>query len=230
MRQSHIRGIIFLALVLIFSINVYAEDIIKLERRIQNCEEVLNEIFLMPDKSIPSDLLSNCAAVAIFPYVLKGGFFVGVRYGKGVVVAHDPQTGAWKAPAFFTVGGASFGFQFGAQAIDMILVIMNKRGLEGLLKDKFTLGADAAVAAGPVGRNVSIKTDAMLKAGIFSYSRSKGLFAGVALEGAVINSDLDANRVYYGGPVRSEEILLGNKIIPPSSSDRLISTLIRLSR
>lgn len=223
--------ILILAFTFFTSSTLYAaEDIVKLEMRLQNCNEVLNEIMQMPDKGIPADLLSKCAAVAVFPYVLKGGFFVGARFGKGVVVAHDPKTGTWKTPAFFTVGGGSFGFQFGAQAIDLILVIMNKRGLEGLLNDRFTLGGDAAVAAGPIGRAVSADTDISLKAGIFSYSRSKGLFAGVALKGTVIAPDKQANKTYYGGPVNVEEILLGDRIIPPPSSKPLLQTLRRFSK
>ena len=207
-----------------------AEDLARLEKRIQNCDEVINEIMQMPDKAIPKDLLSKCAAVAIFPYVLKGGFVIGARYGKGVVIAHNPKTGEWKAPAFFSIGGGSFGFQFGAQAIDLILVIMNKRGLEGLLKDKFTLGADAAVAAGPVGRSASLDTDLLLKAGILSYSRSKGFFAGVALKGAVVATDKRANHTYYSGPVRVKEILLGNRIIPPRSAYSLRQSLNRFCK
>lgn len=200
MKSLRLAGILILTLTFFASHSLYAaEDIVKLEMRLQNCNEVLNEIMQMPDKGIPADLLSKCAAVAVFPYVLKGGFFVGARFGKGVVIAHDPKTGTWRAPAFFTVGGGSFGFQFGAQAIDLILVIMNKRGLEGLLNDRFTLGGDAAVAAGPIGRAVSADTDISLKAGIFSYSRSKGLFAGVALKGTVIAPDKGANKTSTAG-------------------------------
>jgi lipid-binding SYLF domain-containing protein len=232
MRFLHLLILIILIFAITFftDSNLYAGDIVKLEKRIQNCDEIVNEIMQMPDKTIPTDLLSKCAAVAIFPYVVKGGFFVGARYGKGVVVAHDSKTGKWRTPAFFTIGGGSFGFQIGAQAIDLILVIMNKRGLEGLLKDRFTLGADAAVAAGPVGRVASADTDLLLKAGIFSYSRSKGIFAGVALKGIVITPDKKANQTYYGGPVNVQEILLGNKVIPPPSSKSLIDTLSRLSK
>jgi lipid-binding SYLF domain-containing protein len=207
-----------------------AEDVAKLEKRVQNCNEVLKEIMQMPDKAIPEDLLSKSVAVAVFPYVLKGGFFIGARYGKGVILGHNPKTGKWKPPAFFTIGGGSFGLQFGAQAVDLILVIMNERGLEGLLKDKFTLGADAAVAAGPLGRSVSADTDLLLKAGIFSYSRTKGLFAGIALKGAVIAPDDEANQTYYGGPVHVKEILFGDRIITPASSRELIQTLNRFSK
>ena len=230
MRYLRLAFISVLTMTFFTCTNLYAESREKLETRIQNCNEVLNEIIQMPDKGIPTELLSKCAAVAIFPYVLKGGFFVGARYGKGVVLAHNPKSGQWKPPAFFTIGGGSFGFQFGAQAIDLILVIMNKRGLEGLLKDKFILGADAAAAAGPVGRSVSVDTDLLLKAGIFSYSRSKGFFAGVALKGAVIIPDKEANRAYYGGPVAAKEILLGDRIIPPASSRELIKTLKNFSK
>ncbi len=227
-----LRLVISLVLIMTFfaSSALYAADLAKLERRIQNCDEIINEVMQMPDKAIPTDLLSKCAAVAVFPYVLKGGFFVGARFGRGIVVAHDPKTGRWKSPAFFTVGGGSFGLQFGAQAIDLILVIMNKRGLEGLLQDKFTLGGDAAVAAGPLGRNASADTDLLLKAGILSYSRSKGLFAGVAVKGAVIMPDKGANHTYYSGPVNVKEIVFGNSIIPPASSEELLKTLNKFSR
>lgn len=229
--MKYLRLAVILFLIMVFSSdNLYAEHLVRLEKRLQNCNEVLTEIMQMPDRAIPEDLLSKCAAVAVFPYVVKGGFFLGARYGKGVVIAHNPRTGQWKAPAFFTIGGGSFGLQFGAQAIDLILVIMNKRGLEGLLKDKFTLGGDAAAAAGPVGRTASADTDLLMKAGIFSYSRSKGLFAGVALKGAAIMPDKQANRTYYGGPVDAKEILLGNKIIPPASSRELINTLKKFSK
>ncbi len=225
MRYLRLAFILVLTPAFFACANLYADEPEKLETRIQNCDEVLNEIIQMPDKGIPTELLSKCAAVAVFPYVLKGGFFVGARYGRGIVLAHNPESGQWKPPAFFTIGGGSFGLQFGAQAIDLILVIMNKRGLEGLLKDKFTLGADAAIAAGPVGRSISADTDLLLKAGIFSYSRSKGFFAGVALKGAVIMPDKEANRSYYGGPVDAKEILLGDRIIPPASSRELLKTL-----
>lgn len=221
-----ILTVIFFSSTVVFA----ADDIEKLEKRIQDSHEIINEVMQMPDKAIPTDLLSKCAAVAVFPYVLKGGFFIGARYGKGIVIAHDSQTGRWQAPAFFSIGGGSFGLQFGAQAVDLILVIMNKRGLEGLLKDKFTLGGDAAVAAGPVGRLASADTDLLFKAGIFSYSRSKGFFAGVALQGAVVIPDEAANKTYYGGPVRTEEILFGNNIIIPPSSKPLIETLSKFSK
>ena len=226
------RQIFILALIMAFcaSSNVYADDLKKLEKRLQDCDEIITEIMQMPDESIPTDLLSKCAGVAIFPYVLKGGFFVGARYGKGVLVAHDAKTGEWKTPAFFTIGGGSFGLQFGAQAIDMVLVVTNKRGLEALLNDRCTLGADAAVAAGPVGRSASADTDLSLKASIFSYSRSKGLFAGVAVKGAVIAPDKKANHAYYGGPVEMQEIIFGDKILPPASSKPLLKTLKGFSK
>ncbi|MFH1046545.1 MAG: lipid-binding SYLF domain-containing protein, partial [Candidatus Omnitrophota bacterium] len=191
--------------------------------------EILNEVTMMPDKSIPTDLLSKCAGVAIFPYVLKGGFFVGARYGKGIVIAHDANSGKWKAPAFFTIGGGSFGFQIGAQATDLILVIINKRGLEGLLQDKFTLGADAEVAAGPVGRNASADTDLLMKAGIFSYSRTKGIFAGVSVEGAVLIPDKDANHSYYNADITTEEIIFGDKATVPASAQKLLQALTKAS-
>jgi lipid-binding SYLF domain-containing protein len=229
MKFARLAVIAILVMSLFSATSLYAADLSKLEKRIDNCEEIISEVMQMPDKSIPNDFLSKCAGVAIFPYVVKGGFFVGARFGKGIVLAHDPKTNEWKPPAFFTIGGGSFGLQFGAQAIDLILVIMNKRGLEGLLQDKFTLGGDAAVVAGPLGRNASADTDLLMKAGIFSYSRAKGAFAGVAIKGAVIAPDKDANHTYYDGSVSAEEILFGGKIIAPASAKELLQTLKEIS-
>ncbi|MFC1631684.1 lipid-binding SYLF domain-containing protein [Candidatus Omnitrophota bacterium] len=226
-----IRIILTGILLCLFSVPVVsAAELAKLERRLENCDEVLNEVLQMPDKTIPADLLSKCAAVCVFPYVIKGGFFVGARYGKGVVIAHDPDTGTWQSPAFFTIGGGSFGFQFGAQAVDLILVVMNKRGLESLLKNRFTLGGDIAVVAGPVGRVASADTDLLFKAGVLSYSRSKGIFAGVALKGAVVAPDDEANHAYYSGPVGAREIILGERIVPPATAKPIIETLKRFSK
>ncbi len=157
---------------------------------------VLDEIMAVPVKSIPRSLLADAEAIAIVPNVVKGSFVVGVRHGKGVVLVRD-EAGAWMAPQFVSLTGGSIGFQVGVQATDVILVFKSKKSVEGLLKGKFTIGADAAAAAGPVGREAAAATDARLKAEIYSYSRSRGLFAGVSLDGSVLDIDRNANTLYY---------------------------------
>ncbi|UCC66071.1 MAG: lipid-binding SYLF domain-containing protein, partial [Deltaproteobacteria bacterium] len=176
---------------------LYAGEV-RLDNRINECAEVLNELMDVPESRIPHKLMRQCEAIAIFPSVVKAGFIIGGRGGKGVVVARDETTGEWGAPAFYTLGGASVGFQIGAQVIDLILIIPTRRVLRGLVRDRFTLGGDAAVAAGPVGRDAELSADILLRGGVFSYSRSKGLFAGVALKGSVLEPDYEANRSYHG--------------------------------
>jgi len=201
----------------------------KLEERVENSTDVINEIMGIPEKGIPSDLLKYCRAVAIFPNVLKGGFIFGVKGGKGVICAHDPETGTWSAPAFFTIGGGSWGLQIGAESIDLVLVIMSKRGLDSLLTSKVKLGGDVGVAAGPVGRRAEAGMDILFKAEILSYSRSKGLFAGLSLEGATIFQNQDANRAFYGKELSARDILIDKKINPTPLGQKLINTLQKYS-
>jgi SH3 domain-containing YSC84-like protein 1 len=197
----------------------------KLETRVENSIDVLNEVMGIPEKGIPSDLLKSCRAVAIFPNVLKGAFIFGAKGGKGIICSHDPQTGTWSAPAFFTIGGGSWGLQIGAESIDLVLVIMTKRGLDSLLTSKVKLGGDIGVAAGPVGRRAEAGVDILLKAEILSYSRSKGLFAGLSLEGATIFQTEDANRAFYGKELSAREILIDKMIKPTPLGQKLINTL-----
>ncbi len=196
-----------------------------LDSRIWEAKQVLSEIMASPDQSIPEELLAKCKAIAIYPNVLKGGFIFGARYGKGVVLKKDETSGKWGPVAFSTIGGGSWGLQIGGQATDLILVILNERGLNGLLSNNFTLGADASVAAGPVGRNSEASTDLSLRAGILSYSRSRGLFAGIALDGAVLTQDNNSNTAYYGKYVTSRDVLLGNAVQMQPSSTELAQTL-----
>ncbi len=192
----------------------------ELDARIDESRQVMAEVMATPDQSIPEELLAKCKAIAIYPNVLKAGFIIGGRFGKGVVLKKDEKTGKWGPVAFSTIGGGSWGLQIGGSATDLILVIMNERGLKGLLSDNFTLGADAAVAAGPVGRNSEAATDLSLRAGIISYSRSRGLFAGMALDGAVMTQDNNSNSLYYGKSLTSKDILLGNAVeVQPSTKD-----------
>ena len=221
---------IFLALFTLFSASfVYAENA-KLDRRIEECADLFEEVMQMPDKAIPEDLLSKCSGVAIFPSVLKGGFFIGGRYGKGVVLYRDKRTGKWSTPAFYTIGGLSYGLQIGGQAIDLILVITNKRGMKSLIKNSITLGGDLAASVGPVGRNAEAGTDLLLKAGILSYSRSRGLFAGIAIKGAVIKQDIETNKSYYDEDVTAEDILFKKKVKPTPTGRELIKVLGRYSK
>ena len=200
----------------------------ELDGRLQEAAIVLKEIMASPDQSIPEELLSKCEAIAIYPNVLKGGFIFGARFGKGVVVAKD-SNGKWTPVAFSTIGGGSWGLQIGGQMTDLIFVVMNERGVQGLLNSKFTLGADASVAAGPVGRNSQAATDLTLRAGILSYSRSRGLFGGLALDGSVVTQDNNSNTLYYGKPVTSTDILKGNAVTAQPSSKELIDELTEYS-
>ncbi len=166
------------------------------ENTVEAASAVLREIMSIPMTSIPESLLAEAQGVAIIPGMVKGAFVVGVRHGKGVIVARDPS-GAWRAPVFITVTGGSVGWQAGVESTDVVAVFRNRRGVDGLLRGKLTLGADASVAAGPVGRDASAATDALLKAEILSYSRSRGLFAGVAIDGAALLVNHRANAAYY---------------------------------
>lgn len=197
----------------------------ELDRRVWEAKEVLQEIMAAPDESIPEELFAKCEAIAIYPGVLKGGFMIGARYGKGVVLKRDDKTGKWGPVAFSTIGGGSWGLQIGASSTDLILVIMNERGLDGILSSNVKLGADAAIAAGPVGRSSEAATDLTLRAGILSYSRSRGVFGGIALEGAVVTQDNDSNYEYYGKDVTSKDILFGNAVPVKDSSKELVEAL-----
>jgi len=174
---------------------------------------VFGEIMATPDKGIPKDLLEKAECVAVFPSVLKAGFIVGGRGGRGVASCRTPR--GWSAPAYFSLGGASFGLQIGAQSTDFVMLFMNKEGLNSLLSDEFTLGADASVAAGPVGRQSGAATDLKLNAQILSYSRSRGLFAGLELKGVVIKADKDDMRDVYGEGVTAKQVLKENKVSAP---------------
>jgi lipid-binding SYLF domain-containing protein len=186
---------------------------------------VFEEMTAMPDESIPRALLESCKAVAIFPSTITGGFIVGGKYGKGIIIARDLDTGEWTAPAFFQIAGGSFGFQIGGAAIDHILLIMSERGLNGLLESSFKLGADASVAAGPVGRDVGAATDLYLKGGIYSYSQARGAFIGAKLEGSRISFDYDSNHMYYDRALDAQDILIRKEVKPTESAQRLLSLL-----
>ncbi len=198
------RMILGVAALLVFAVTGFADK--KEEaRRAQKAAQAFREIMDAPDQAIPQDLLDRASCVAVFPSVKKGGFVVGGQFGRGLVSCR--RASGWSAPAYFTIGGGSFGLQIGAQAVDLVLLVMNEDGVNGLLKSKFEIGAGAAAAAGPVGRNASASTDATLNAQILSYSRSKGLFAGLELKGSVIKEDEDANKDVYGRAVSARDLL-----------------------
>lgn len=213
-----------LTTLLLSSDALYADPRPELDSRILNAKKVMGEIMTTPDQSIPEELLAKCKAIAIYPSVLKAGFIFGGRFGKGVLLRRNEATGLWGPPAFSTLGGGSWGLQIGADATDLILVILNDRGLDGLLQSNFTMGTDVGVAAGPVGRSTEAATDLTLTSGILSYSRSRGLFAGMTIQGAVLTEDNNSNSAYYGKPTTSWEILFGTGVeIQPSSKDLLES-------
>lgn len=182
------------------------------KRVFANATEVLDSLTNAPDKAIPREMLERAECLMVFPNVVKGAFIVGGRYGRGVAVCRT-ATGL-SAPAYFSVGGASVGWQWGGESTDLVLLVMDKDGMKHLLEDKFTLGAKASAAAGPVGRSAEASTDAKLQAQILSWSRTEGLFAGASLEGAVIQQSEDANRRMYGEHITATEILGSTKSAP----------------
>ena len=197
-------------------------------KRLARASEVFTEIMSTPDKGIPGNLLDKAECVAIVPGMSKGGIGVGGRYGKGVVVCRRGDRG-WTAPSFLTVEGGSFGLQLGFEKVDLVMLIMNRHGMDALIGDKFTVGADAAAAAGPVGRNTSADTDVKLNAEILTYSRAKGLFGGLALNGAVVKQDREDNRSFYGKDMDARQILMEGTVPMPPEARSLAAALSRTS-
>jgi len=203
-----------------------ASDQTKDDERLRNSGTVLKEILDVPE-GIPQDLLDKADCVVVFPSVLKAAFIVGGSYGRGAMSCRKGEnfTGPWGAPTMMALEGGSFGFQIGGQATDFVLLVMNERGASGILASKVKLGADASVAAGPVGRDASADTDATLRAEILSYSRARGLFAGVSLEGSTIRPDNGDNRRVYGRDIPARDIVLSGSVPVPPAAEPLISTL-----
>jgi len=199
----------------------------KAVQRVQAAADVLNEIQGAPDQGVPEDVLGSAECVAVVPTMLNGGFIVGARYGRGVASCRTPK--GWSAPAFFAVEGGSFGFQIGAQAVDLVMLVMNDDGMHRLLSSKFKMGADASVAAGPVGRHAAADTDWKLRAQILSYSRARGVFAGIALDGAVVKQDKDSTREFYGHLVTTKASL-GGAIEAPSTAYPFLETLAKWAK
>jgi len=198
--------------------------------RLENAGTVIDEILNVPD-NISQDLLDKARCVIVLPSVLKAAFVVGGSYGRGVMVCRTGEhfRGPWGAPVMMALEGGSVGLQIGGQATDFVILVMNDRGAQSLLKSKVKLGADAAIAAGPKGRDAQANTDVTLRAEMLSYSRSRGVFAGVSLEGSTLRPDGDANRKLYGRDVSSEEIIKEPKVEAPEAAHKLISRLQRAS-
>jgi lipid-binding SYLF domain-containing protein len=192
--------------------------------RLKRATEVFNEIMATPDKGIPGDLLDKAECVAIVPGLKKAGLGLGGKYGKGLVMCRQGKKN-WSAPSFITIEGGSVGFQIGVQQTDVVMLIMNRKGIEKLIGDKFTLGADASAAAGPVGRDASAQTNVRLDAEILTYSRAKGLFAGVSLNGATLRQDKDDNTEFYGKEMNGRAILLEATVPMPEEAKALAAAL-----
>jgi lipid-binding SYLF domain-containing protein len=198
---------------------------VKETTRVETASEVMEKIMEIPETAIPPALLADAQGIAVIPGVIKLGFVVGGQYGNGVLVVRG-KDGAWSNPVFVTLISGSIGWQIGAQATDFVIVFKTPRSIDGIMKGKYTLGADAAVAAGPVGRRAEAATDVELKAEIYSYSRSRGLFAGVSLEGSSLQVDHESDAAFYGkGDIRPSEILEGKEAKAPAAAESLKKTL-----
>lgn len=218
-----------LAFAICFALTALAadENPTKAADRVQAAADVLNEIQSAPDQGIPQNVLASAECVAVVPTMLNGGFILAARYGRGVASCRNPK--GWSAPAFFRVEGGSFGLQIGGQAIDLVMLVMNDDGMHRLLSSKFKLGADASVAAGPVGRQAAAGTDWKLRAQILSYSRARGVFAGIALDGAVVRQDKDATREFYGHMVTNRASLRG-AVPAPAAAYPFLETLAKWAK
>ena len=194
-------------------------DVVK---RINAAAKVLDEIMATPDKGIPEDALANAKCIAVVPSMIKGGFIVGGRYGKGIATCRNAK--GWSAPAPISIAGGSWGLQFGGEAVDLVMLVMNQKGMDALLSSKFKLGADASVAAGPVGRQAEGSTDIKMKSEVLTYSRARGVFAGIELNGAVVKQDDDETRVLFGKMVPFRAILSG-RVPAPAECQSFLSAV-----
>lgn len=228
MRKNHWKLVSVLVLALLAGAFVFDAPTLAAspKGRIQDAVKVLREMAAQKDAETMGDLLKEAKGVAIFPSVVKAGLVLGGQYGEGLVLRRDPASKRWYGPTFSTIAGASWGLQVGAQSIALVLVITNDRGLEGFKANNVKLGGDFAVAAGPVGRRGEMSTDYKLKASIYSYSMTKGLFAGISLDGSAINVDKDANKEYWGKATTATEAL--NKAASSAQIKQLVAELERV--
>lgn len=222
------RSLLRLVLVMSLAVTAFAgDDAQKVQGRVTSAGNILQQIQAAPDERIPEQVLASAACVAIVPSMLNGGFVLGMRYGRGVATCRTAK--GWSAPAFFVVEGGSFGPQFGGQAVDLIMLVMNKDGMMNLLSSKFKFGAQAGVAAGPVGRQAAAETDWKMRAEVLCYSRSRGAFAGATLEHGKIKFDKDSTRAFYGHMVRPKTSLTG-EIDAPSTTYPFLGPLSEWAR
>jgi lipid-binding SYLF domain-containing protein len=208
------------------AVAVYPTKLNNEQKRLEECGVVMQEVLNVPD-NIPQELLEKAECVIVIPSVMKLAFGVGASYGRGAMVCRQGQKfrGPWGAPAMYALEGGSIGFQIGGQATDLILLVMNDRGMESILSSKVKLGADASVAAGPKGRDASANTDAWMRAEILSYSRSRGLFAGISLEGSTLRPDDDASADVYGHAIKAKDIVRSEKMGVPAAGRHLVNAL-----
>lgn len=219
------KRVLVVAALICMSLPLVAQQ--KDDQRIRDSAAVLKEILATPDKGIPQDLLDRSECVVVFPSVKKAAFIVGGSYGRGVITCRTGQNlnGKWSAPAMFALEGASFGLQLGGQATDFVLLIMNDQGANSVMSSKVKIGADASAAAGPVGRDTSAETDIVMKAEILSWSRARGVFAGISLEGSTMRSDDDGNKALYGQELTAKQIVREGKVPPPDAAQGLLHLL-----
>jgi len=222
------KRFMLLALCVSLALPVFGQE--KETQRLKDSYDVLKAVAGMPD-GIPKDLLNKAECVIVVPAVKKAAFLVGASYGRGVMSCRSGAnyTGAWTAPAFYAIEGGSFGLQAGGQATDYVLLVMNEQGAKSVLSSKVKLGADASVAAGPVGRATSAETDIVMKAEILSWSRNRGVFGGISLEGSTLRSDDDANKNLYGKELNAKQIVRGNAVKIPAAGKPLIALLNKMS-
>jgi lipid-binding SYLF domain-containing protein len=218
-----------LAAGLLFTTPISAAEPDGEQKRLAESAEVLTELMQTPDDAIPEHILERAEAIVVIPQLVKGGFVVGAQHGKGVMSVRNRANNTWSTPGFVTLTGGSFGWQIGVQSVDLVLVVMNPKGVQELLDTEFTVGANASVAAGPVGRKAEASTDASLSAGILAYSRAKGLFAGLTLEGSSLRDDEDANEDYYNKRISTENVVrgLGQASLPEARA--FVETLQRVT-
>ena len=220
------RALIGAVLLAVGASTVQATDVsTRQAERIREAATVLNEIHAVPDKDIPQELWTRAECVIVVPSLKKAAFVVGGEYGKGLMSCR--HSGEWSAPIFMQVGKGSWGLQIGAQTIDLVLLVMNASGMEKMLRNKVSLGAEASIAAGPIGRDARAATDAQMKAEILSYSRAQGLFAGINFSGGVVKPDVDDNKDLYGSKASARDVVMGGTVKAPAATDAFMTALKR---
>lgn len=227
MKSKCVVGAVFCVMGIVSAITMAAPAGSDEVERVGAATSVLNEMMSAEDKAIPGNILEKATAIAIFPGVKKAGFVVGGQWGRGIISVRDVETRTWSSPAFLTLTGGSVGAQIGGTEIDLIFVVMNRSGVERLLSNQVKLGGEMSAAAGPIGRAGEAATDVQMQAKILSYSRSRGLFAGVAVNGSVVKEDMDANTRFYGKTLSSEDIVFERAGVSPESVGLLKSALAR---